>query len=288
MIRSDNHVHTRFSTDSKTPMEEMVKEAIRRGLSSICFTDHMDYDFPDLGKGVEFLFDVDEYFSELSALQTQYPQIEIRQGIELGLKADLKEKCDALIQSYPFDFVIGSTHLVDNMDPYYPQYWEGLTDHEGIRRYYETTLENIKTHSCFDVYGHIDYIIRYTPIQKENRRRQIIDEAYMDMRYQECADIIDEILKLLIEKGKGIELNTSGLKYGLGHPHPQEKILKRYHELGGQIITIGSDGHEPAHLAYDFDRVPGILRSCGFDYYTEFHQRKPRVIQLSAAAPQTP
>lgn len=280
MIHSDNHVHTDFSTDSHSPMEEMVREAVRRGLPSICFTDHMDYDFPDLGKGIEFLFDVDTYFSELSRLQEKYPQIEIRRGVELGLKEDLKEKCDSLVLSHPFDFVIGSTHLVDNMDPYYPEYWENSTEHRGISRYYETTLENIRVHSCFDVYGHIDYIIRYTPAQKENRRRGRLDEPYLDRLYRESADIIDEILKLLLEKGKGIEINTSGLKYSLGHPHPQEKILKRYRELGGQIITIGSDGHEPAHLAYDFDRVSDILRSCGFRYYTEFHQRNPRMLRL--------
>ena len=88
------------------------------------------------------------------------------------------------------------------------------------------------------------------------------------------------ILKYLIEHGKGIELNTSGLKYGLPFAHPHSDILKRYRELGGEIITVGADGHKPEHIAYDFDKVSGILKDCGFKYYTEFSERKPHFKQL--------
>ena len=170
MIRSDNHVHTSFSTDSDTPMEQMVLKGIELDLSSICFTDHIDYDFPDMGNGVEFLFDVDEYFAKLAALKESYPQFELRRGVEIGLKPDLTERCNALVHGYPFDFVIGSTHLVDNVDPYYPAFWEQYSEKEGIRRYYELTMENIKTGIDFDVYGHIDYIIRYTPTLTGDQR----------------------------------------------------------------------------------------------------------------------
>lgn len=280
MTVSDNHVHTSFSSDSKTPMEEMLRQAIALGLPSICFTDHMDYDFPDLGNGMDFLFDAEEYFHELNRLSRLYPQISIRKGIELGLKPYLTERCNALTASHPFDFVIGSTHLVDDMDPYYPEYWDGKTEKQGLERFYETTLENIRAGIDFDVYGHIDYIIRYTPTQQDNRSKGILDEAYMERCLKETFDIIDEILRTLIENGRGIEMNTSGLKYGLGHPHPQEKILKRYRELGGEIITVGSDGHQPEHLAYDFEKVPEILRSCGFRYYTEFCGRKAEMVAL--------
>lgn len=280
MIRSDNHVHTSFSSDSDTPMEEMLKQAIQSGFSSICFTDHMDYDFPDMGNGMTFLFDTEEYLLEMDRLAKKYPQIQIRRGMELGLKPEIKEKCSSLTSSLPLDFVIGSTHLVDDQDPYYPAYWEGKTEKQGIDRFYEITLENIRAGIDFDVYGHIDYIIRYTPTQQEYRSKGIQNEEYMKKCLQDSFDIIDEILHLLIESGKGIELNTSGLKYGLGHPHPHEEILKRYRELGGEIITIGSDGHQPAHLAYDFTKVPELLRTCNFSYYTEFCHRKPEMIRL--------
>lgn len=280
MIRSDNHLHTSFSTDSDTPMEDMLRCAIAKGLSSVCFTDHMDYDFPDLGNGIEFLFDETKYFQELARLEKTYPQIEVRRGIELGLQPWLQEKCNGLTSSLPFDFVIGSTHVVDGFDPYYPEYWEGKTEKQGICRFYETTLENIRAGIDFDVYGHIDYIVRYTPTQKENRNHAVQDEMYMTKCLQASFELIDEILRLLIEKGGGIEINTAGLKYRLGHPHPHEDILKRYRELGGEIITVGSDGHCPEHLAYDFHKVPDILRRCGFSYYTQFHGRKPKMLPL--------
>lgn len=280
MIRSDNHVHTSFSTDSDTPMEAMVQRGIELGLSSVCFTDHIDYDFPDTGNGVEFLFEMEPYFEMLSFLQGKYPQFEIRRGVELGLKPDLAQRCNALIQAHPFDFVIGSTHLVDNADPYYPSFWEQFSEKDGIRRYYEITMENIRTDTKFDVYGHIDYIIRYTPTQQKNKEQGIIDEAYMDRCFRDSSDMIDEILRLLLAKGKGIEVNTAGIKYGLGHTNPQEKVLKRYRELGGEIITVGSDAHETKHLAYAFEEIPELLRKCGFRYYTEFRKRKPEMIPL--------
>ena len=94
-------------------------------------------------------------------------------------------------------------------------------------------------------------------------------------------DIIDEILQLLIDQGRGIEINTAGWKYGLGHPNPHEKILIRYLELGGEILSIGSDAHEAKHLGYSFEQVPAVLSQCGFRYYTEFKDRKPRMIPLS-------
>ena len=280
MIRSDNHVHTSFSTDSDTPMEAMVQRGIELGLDSVCFTDHIDYDFPDTGNGVEFLFEMEPYFEMLSFLQGKYPQFEIRRGVELGLKPDLAQRCNALIQTHPLDFVIGSTHVVDDTDPYYPSFWEQFSEKDGIRRYYEITMENIRTDTKFDVYGHIDYIIRYTPTQQKNKAQGIIDETYMDRCFRDSSDMIDEILRLLLAKGKGIEVNTAGIKYGLGHTNPQEKVLKRYRELGGEIITVGSDAHETKHLAYAFEGIPELLRKCGFRYYTEFRKRKPEMIPL--------
>lgn len=280
MIRSDNHVHTSFSTDSDTPMEAMVRRGIKLGLDSICFTDHIDYDFPDTGNGVEFLFEMEPYFEMLSCLQEKYPQFGIRRGVELGLKPDLAKRCNELIHAHPFDFVIGSTHLVDNVDPYYPSFWKQFSEKDGIRRYYEITMENIRTDTEFDVYGHIDYIIRYTPTQQKNRAQGIIDEVYMERCFRDSSDMIDEILHLLLSKGKGIEVNTAGIKYGLGHTNPQEKVLKRYRELGGEIITVGSDAHETKHLAYAFEGIPELLRKCGFRYYTEFRGRRPEMIPL--------
>ncbi len=273
MIQSDNHVHTAFSTDSTTPMEDMLKRAIELGFTSICFTDHMDYGFPSEDGKIEFLLDTPAYFDEMKRLEKIYPQIQIRRGIELGIKEDVVDKCINLVCEYKFDFIIASTHLVDNTDPYFDTYWQGIDEKSAILKYYEATLNNVKSGVNFDVYGHIDYITRYTPYMKKLRKDNLYDDIYSLKNVESFLDIIEEIFKILIYNGKGIEINTGGLKYGTNHPNPHERILKLYHELGGEIITVGSDAHETKHLGYDFNKASHILKSCGFKYYTEFTER---------------
>lgn len=280
MIGSDNHVHTSFSSDSDTPMEAMIQRGIELGLSSICFTDHIDYGFPAQKYGMDFLYSMDDYFAAIQNLSAKYPEISLRTGVELGLKSDILSLATSLSKTYPFDFIIGSTHLVDNIDPYYPEYWEAYGEESGIRHYYEVTYENICQGFDFDVYGHIDYVIRYCPTVKKAKYLGKIDENYYHKMMKVNWDIINEILSRLISLNKGIELNTGGLKYGLNHPNPHEKILQQYHELGGEILTIGSDAHDTIHLAYDFNLIPAILKKCGFSSYTEFKERKPTQILL--------
>ena len=141
MIKSDNHVHTSFSTDSDTPMEEMLIRAKTLGFSSICFTDHIDYDFPTDKDTPEFLFDITEYFNEMKRLELIHPDIKIRHGVELGIKPEITEKCLALTSSFPFDFVIGSTHLVNNIDPYFNIFWENTDENTPIHYYSDSNSE---------------------------------------------------------------------------------------------------------------------------------------------------
>ena len=129
-------------------------------------------------------------------------------------------------------------------------------------------LNNVKTCDFFNVYGHIDYVVRYSPNKDFNYK--VFDYC----------DIINEILKNLIHNGKGIEINTSGYRSGLSNPNPNTEIIKMYRELGGEIITIGSDAHRPQDIAYNFNKVVEILKGCGFKYYTEFKNRKPEFIKL--------
>ena len=267
MITCDFHNHTSFSADCKASPESMVEQAISLGLQYLCMTDHMDLDFPY--PDLDFTFDVDEYFEKHQKLRETYGhQITLLTGIEAGLQPGIYKDLSKIINGYGFDFVIGSSHLVDRMDPYFPEYWENREEAAGILRYFETILENVAEFDNIDVYGHIDYIVRYAPSKAEN------------YSYQKYAEILDEILKTLISKNIGLELNTAGFKYELGFPNPHTDILKRYRELGGEILTIGSDGHRPEHLAYDFGKVPKLLNECGFSYYTIFKQRKPEFIKL--------
>lgn len=265
-MKADFHMHTGFSSDADVKPEEMIKQAIALGLETICFTDHNDMDYP---KATEFRLDVDAYFAELQRLQERYREkIDIRIGVELGLQPHLGLYHHEFVQKKPFDFVIGSVHVVDGKDPYYPDFFETMTDAAAYQKTFEETLENIKQNRDFDVLGHIDYIVRYG----KGRAKEYSYEKY--------ADLIDEILITLISNGKGIELNTAGFKYGLEFCHPHPQIIKRYHELGGEILTIGSDGHKPEHIAYDFHKVKSILEACGIEYYTEFKKRKPIFKQL--------
>lgn len=272
MITADYHVHSEFSSDSHTPMEQMIEKAIQLGLKKLCFTDHIDYDYPAVTDH-NFIFDINQYTNKLKELKERYcKHIDILTGLELGLQPHLTERLTSLVNSYPFDFLIGSSHVVDHIDPYYPQYWENRTKAEGIQRYFESIVENCKAFHGFNVYGHIDYIIRYVPGKVSDNGQPAVKEDYS---YSDYTDLIDEILKTIISYGRGIELNTAGLKYGLAYPHPKAEVLKRYKELGGEIITIGSDAHKPEHLCYDFSVVPELLKGLGFNYYTTFVQGKP-------------
>lgn len=268
MIISDCHLHTRFSGDSETPVHKTIEQAIALGLKTICITDHFDYDYPSI-YGIDFNLDVPTYVNRLAELKESYKyQIELLTGIELGLDPDINDLYPKFLASHGFDFIIGSTHLVDKMDPYFPGYFEKHEKVEGIRHYYDTILKNIATCADFDVCGHIDYLIRYAPNQNK------------DLNLLDYMDIIDQILIAVIQKGKGIEINTAGFKYGLNHPHPHPDIVKRYKELGGEIVTIGSDGHTPETMAFDFQKVPEFLKSAGYEYYTIYKNRKPVQIKL--------
>ena len=277
MIQADMHMHTWFSTDSEACPRDMADEAVRKGLKTICFTDHFDKD--DLEWGEEGIFDVDAYFVEMQKLQEEYAgKLNIRIGIELGLRTYLKDYYEELTKKYPFDFVIGSVHNVPYKkdaegnilytDPAAEKLFTDRTDKEAYRLMMETTLENVRTSECFQTLGHLDYVVRYGKSREK------------EYSYTDYEDIIDEILKLLIEKEKGLEVNSAGLKYGLPFAHPHPDVLKRYRELGGEIITIGADAHKPEHIAYDFAKAEEILKSCGFKYYTEFFEQKPVFKQL--------
>lgn len=263
----DFHMHTCFSGDCDTPAEEMIESAIQKGLSSICITDHNDPDFPPS----ENCFDLDTpaYLTALTALQERYKeQIDVRIGVELGLQPHLAGFFREYLSSYPFDFVIGSSHLVDGQDPYYPVFFEGREEAASYERYFTSIIENLNAFSDIDVYGHIDYIVRYGP----NKNARYSYRAY--------EEVLETILRTLIEKGVGLEVNTGGYRYGLGVPNPMPAIIRRYLALGGECITLGADAHTPSYVAFSFDKALELLRDCGVRYLCTFRQRIPEYHKL--------
>lgn len=261
-MRADVHMHSSFSSDSKSAPEEMILGAIDKGLGMICFTDHYDKDNMDWGP--EDIFNPEEYFRTLSPLQEKYKdRIEVRIGVEIGIQPHLAEYYREFVRKYPFDLVIGSVHSIRGSDVAAGRFFKTHTDGEVYRMTFEETLKDVQLDDSFDVLGHLDYVVRYGK------------EKEAQYSYEKYADLIDEILRTLVAKGKGLELNTAGLKYGLPFAHPHPDVLKRYRELGGEIITVGADGHKPEHIAYDFHKAADILEGCGFRYYAEFRERKP-------------
>ena len=260
MIIADYHLHTSFSTDSEAVPQAQADALIAAGIRYACITDHMDIGYP----GGDFVFDPEEYWPVIEKLsEKNREQINICTGVELGMRTDMSGDIIACAMQKPWDFIIGSIHLVDGVDIYWPEYWERKDPKDQIRLYYERMLENVRFFDFYDVLGHIDYVIRVAPGGAGN------------YDWTENKDLIDEILKTVIRRGKGIECNTAGYKYGLSRPNPEAAILSRYRELGGRILTIGSDGHKPEHVAYAYEKLPALLKSCGFHEYTIYKAREP-------------
>lgn len=289
MISFDIHLHSDFSTDSQEKQESIVEKAMKMGLKGICFTDHMDLYFPEecsKKSGGDFTFDPDEYCDSIYRLKTKYRnKIDIYLGMEIGLRdePELKEKClneyREMIFKYPFDYIIGSTHCLENIDPYWEEYWNEKTAEEGLDRYFDAIAENVTYYDSFDSLGHLDYLVRYV---SDGAALRSVGKSGHKWIYNplDYSDRIDSILKKIIEKGKALEVNSAGLKYGLGFAHPKKEILERYRKLGGELITIGSDAHKSEHLAYEFDSVCEMLKSLGFKYYFVYKNRKPEDFRL--------
>lgn len=263
----DFHTHSCFSGDSEAPLEAQLKAALDLGLEALCFTDHFDAEYPD--PDTNFDLDTAPYLKEVAKLQQRFSkQISLYAGVELGLQPHLGNFYSSYCQNWPFDYVIGSTHLVDNQDPYYPKFWANHSTRSGVEAFFQVTLENMHTHDCFDAYGHLDYINRYIP------------QGYPTFSHSDYTDLIDSCLRLLIHRGKALEVNTGSFRSGLTVPNPGPEILKRYRELGGELLITGSDAHAPQYVGSHFPEIYALIRDCGFRYVTIFRQRKPFQIPL--------
>ena len=241
----DSHIHTWYSPDAdpEATFEGYIEQAIRLGLTELTFTDHVDFD------AVHPLFhnmiDYEDYIQAFRLAQKNAP-IPIKLGVEIGYQSHVKQDIKTFLATYPFDFVILSLHYLEGKDLYTQEYFAGKTEEEAYRIYFETLLEAVQTMDEFDVIGHFDYIPRYSP--------------YGDYDYAMFQDIIDDILQTLIQKGKGLEINTSGYKTE-GRAYPRVEVLRRFVELGGTRITVGSDSHRYEELGRNFEQLKAIQKA---------------------------
>lgn len=265
---SDYHLHSDFSGDCQVPMENMIKSAIEKKIQRLCFTEHHDLDFPH--PTIDFTLNIEQYFTGLLKYKEQYKdQIDILAGIELGMQKHLYPTLSKIVAEHPFDFILASNHLANGLDVYEKIYFEERSQYKGYLEYFEDMLRNVTNYTDYDSYGHLDYVIRYGDFDSKK------------LAYQDFKDVLDEILKKIISNGKGIEVNTSGYRYNLGEPHPSRSILSHYKQLGGEIITIGSDAHHPKHLGHRFTEAKTLLREVGFTHFTTFKNRKAEFHKLS-------
>lgn len=284
---ADYHLHSDHSGDSDTPMGSMIRAAIGLGLTELCFTEHLDLDYPGspgyedpLGTGLilqdlgpdYFLLDINAYREEFLAMKERFGDlIDLRFGLEIGLQPQVAKENADFVAAHPFDFVIASTHTVDRQDVYYKQFFEKRSLRESVLRYFEATLENLQSYEDFDVYGHLDYIIRYLPEPYTGR---------FTYDYADYADVLNAILELLVKKEKGLDVNTSHRFKKGGDINPSLAILRRFKELGGRILTIGSDAHTADAIAGAFEDAVLLIKKAGFTEYCTFSDRRPRFHKL--------
>lgn len=268
----DYHIHTDYSDDCKYPMEEVVKDAISMGVKEICFTDHVDYGVKtDWDSGEEVVYkagmarlnvDYPRYYEEILELQQKYADnIRIKLGMEFGVQMHTLDKYEKLFAAYPFDFIILSLHQAEDKEIWCKEFQEGKEWKEYNEKYYQEMLSLVQNFKNYSVLGHIDFITRYD------------DNGIYP--FEKVQPIIEKILKTVIADGKGIEVNTSCYRYGLKDLTPSRAILELYRELGGRILTIGSDSHKREDLCNYIEETKQELKKIGFKEYCTYEKMQP-------------
>jgi len=264
MYLVDYHCHSEYSFDSNEKLENIIKAGIQKGLKELCITDHFDFGTEDYQE-----LDYKLYESKIRALQDKYKnEIKFLFGIEVGVQKEHINNITKILDGINFDFKIASTHDINNIGPHVNKYWEGLERVEAYRKYYKGMYDSILNYKDFDIFGHLDYVVRYGPYRD------------IGFKYSEVGDILDESMKLLIHQGKGIEINTSSIRKGFKEFHPRDEIIKRYIELGGEIFTIGSDAHIANDVGADSKLALEKLIAFGINYLATYDNRKLKMVKI--------
>jgi histidinol-phosphatase (PHP family) len=256
----DYHLHSNLSIDCRVPMEAQCERAVELGIAELCVTDHCDWHRLDEGTG---FYRPAAYFERLEACRATYgEQLTLLAGVELGEPHLFAAEAQALLAHWPYDFVIGSLHWVDDRMSLDPAYFDGRSAADAYNAYFEE-MAVMAAAGGFDVVGHFDVPKRYG---------FALHGGYDANEY---ADSIHAALRACVDSGVGLEINTSTYRRGLAEPCPSLPILRWYRELGGEILTIGSDSHQPETLAGSFDEALDVAREAGFHYLAHFRQRTP-------------
>lgn len=254
-IKFDTHTHCSFSHDSSTPAQKMIEGAIAKGLKYLAITDHCDKDCVVL-PGYDWVRQIDlpARFDCLRKLRETYKDdIYLAIGLEFGFEKQANSLYLDINKEYSTDYIINSVHIVQGVDVYFEEFYNARTKAQAYTQYLICVNNSIDVPYHYDSIGHIGYIAR-----KANYK----DKKFI---YSDYSDLVDEIFKKIIQKGKALELNTHA-KGTLCDFIPYKDFLKRYKELGGELVTIGSDSHTPDRLCENFDIVKNALIENGFKY----------------------
>ncbi len=269
----DYHIHSICSDDGHFTMAEMALASYKQGVRRLCFTDHCDLDdymtgYPKSDSYSHRERSISMYKDALAVIP---PDMKLFLGMELGEGNHAPVRAAEIAASEELDFVLGSLHNLENIIDFYEMRYESYEQCIKLMDEYADELIDLSKMDFFDVMAHIGYTIRYM-------RRDGFDVSFDIKNF---GDKTEAILKNLIERGKGIEINCSGYRTKtIGAPIPSEDILRLYKKLGGEIITIGSDAHRTNQAGKGLTEGLDTLRTLGYKYYTVFEKRKPEFIKL--------
>ena len=255
----DSHIHTSFSADSEMSAQEALARAAEQGIGLV-FTDHLDYDVPAAGEE-QFIFDPEAYWTAYEPLRGDVLSL----GVEMGMMASARKKNAAFVQRVPFDFVLGSIHFLECKDLYYPETFAGREKAEMYHEYFTVMRDEIYAHPFIDALAHIDYIARNATF------------AHPEISYGDFTGDIDAVLRALIETDTVIEINTRRFSAPRGIKE-LAPVCRRYRELGGRYVTIGSDAHVPEGVGRNYDRARELACAFALQIVT-FRERQMRICE---------
>lgn len=261
------HFHSVCSFDGEYPLTEMCRAAVAAGVTRLCLTDHCDL-VDEHGKPYDGFSwaDVDR---QLELAWAEYPQLDLRRGVELGQAVLRPEAAERILARTDIDFVLGSMHNDPQQGDFYYLHPADKAQGQAMLETYFHSLLTLARTDYFDSLAHLTYPLRYM-----NARDGL------GVTLDPYSDLIRQILQVLIHRGKALELNTSGYRTNNGEPLPGPEVLCWYRELGGELITIGSDAHEMQYMAQGLEQGMELLREIGFRYLTLYKNRTPQQILL--------
>lgn len=257
----DMHTHTDNSPDGNHSAMYMAEVAERNGIERVAFTDHCEVDW--FYKDEYDKRSVQSYFEVSKAKAAFEGRLDILRGIELAQPHYIPELAEKIINSFEYDVIIGSIHnLREKQDFYHFESFDGFVIEDLMNEYFDEIINMIQWGNI-DVVAHITYPFRY-----------IFNICGYVEDINKYSEKVDEILKLCAEKDKALEINMGGLKYPINKPSPDIETIKRYKELGGKLVSVGSDSHYAERIGFGIPRAYEIAREAGFDFVARFNKRK--------------